>query len=170
MLSNMRFPIIPLRKRMMCKISRPTPLDNIPRCFTRRDDFIRECTCLAQNQHVQRIIQVVMIHNRILQGVRRLQLHIAPRSLVKQQRAHSERVLVVDREVGELLRTAVKFGVPEFHVWLRGCEAHGVSSFLPLRVIPELRVFETLVQSCVAEDAEWECRQYSSFLLLVQPV
>lgn len=79
MLLDVWNPLLPRLISMMRQIRRPRPLNNILRPSPVHDDLISKPTRLTQNQQIHRVIQVVTIHNRIRQRIRRLQRHRATR-------------------------------------------------------------------------------------------
>lgn len=79
-------------------------------------------------------------------------------------------MLPVAREIYKLLRPAVQFTVPEFDMWLRGREAHGVTTWPAWSGVPERRVREALIHTREAEDAKGEGGQEACFLVFVKTV
>lgn len=71
MFPNMRFPILSLSITMMREILRPTPLDNTLSRRPRHSNLISKATRLSQDQHIQRIIQVLVIDNWVLRRILR---------------------------------------------------------------------------------------------------
>jgi len=73
MLSHMRFPVFSFRMRMMRQIRRPTALDDILRSLAIHYDLIRKSACFSHNEHVKWVVEIVVIYNRVVQGIIRLE-------------------------------------------------------------------------------------------------
>lgn len=165
----------------------PAPLDAPLRAPPAHHHLVREHARLGHDQHVQRVAQVVMVHDRVIGWVRALEGDAAAAPLVEEQVAHGEGVLPVDGEVFVLFGPAVEFGVPELDVGLRGKETHRVAAFGARGGGPEGGVLEAVIETGVGEDAcgivlegregekawdctEGECAEEACFLLLVELV
>lgn len=170
MLSDVAFPILPLRKSMVCQIRRPTPFDNVLCASSLHDNLVCKLARLGHDEHVERIIQILVIDNGVFKRIFRPQLDTASAMLVEQQRTHGERVFAVDGEIRVLLGSAVELRVPELDVGLVGCEAHGVAAGFSRGLVPERRVVEAVVETRPSEDAKGECGEDSGFLFFPELV
>ena len=153
MLLNMRNPVFSCRMRVVCQVGWPTPLDAPLRAPPAHHHLVREHAGLGHDQHVQRVAQVVVVHDRVIGWVRAPEGYAAAAPLVEEQVAHGEGVLPVHGEVFVLLGPAVEFGVPEFDVGLRGKEAHGVAALGARGGGPKGGILEAVVEAGVGEYA-----------------
>jgi hypothetical protein len=170
MLSNMGFPLLSLCKRMMRQILWPAPLDHILSPFPLHNHLVGEPTGLGQDQNIERVTQVLVVYNRIFQGIFALQRHAASRPLVEEEITHGKRVFVVDRKISVLLWAAVELCIPEFHAGLLWRKTHRVTAGFARRILPEWRVGEALVEAGVPEDSKGERGEKACFLFLIQSV
>lgn len=154
----------------MCQVRRPGALDNIPGSSTINDDLVGKPARLSENFNVQRISEVVTIHNRDGQGVGAGESHGSARLGREEFGDDAEGVLVVYGELVELLGPAVAFRGEELDVGLAGFQAHGVATFFTGCRVPEVRVGEAVVQTGKGENAEGEAGEETFGLLLPEGI
>lgn len=106
------------------------------------------------------VAEVVMLHLRIGLGIRGMQRHLAARSGREERGRHCEGVLSCSWKIFEHVLRAVAFGIPDLDVWLGFQSAHRVASGnlggVSKGLLPELRVFQAVVEEFTCKDAERE--------------
>lgn len=155
---------IPLR--MMRQMMRPRPRNDVLRSGALKNNLIRQAAAFTQDEQIERITKMPMIHHRVILGIRAPKPHLPARPLREQRRHHGKSLLAIPRRVPTGLR-AVALRVPHLDVRLLVGESHWVAASAALGLLPQFRVGETVVQSGVGEGAECELREEARLVLLV---
>ena len=124
---------------------RPGTYDDVfcPGAF--ESNFVRQAAAFGQHEEVERVAEMLVIHDRVGRRVRALEPHLPARLSPKQRRHHRKGLLVVPGLLAVRFR-AVALRVPHLDVGLPGSETHWVAPFFVAGgFLPEFRVGELLV-------------------------
>lgn len=124
MLFDIRFPILTGSVGMMLEGRRPRAFHDVLGPSTFHDDFIAEGAGFGEDEQVERVGKIVVIHDGVLARVAGGESHGAAGLWGEELRDYGEGVLIVDGEVGVLFGATVAFGGEEFDVGLVWSEAH----------------------------------------------
>lgn len=129
---------LPLRSiflGMMCQVLRPGTFDDVfcPNAFNY--NLIYQATAFTQDKKIKRIAEMLVVHNRILRGIRTMEPHLPARLSPKQGGDHRKSLLAVPRHF-PVRFGAVALRVPELDVRLFGSEAHGIAALRTWCLLP----------------------------------
>lgn len=125
----------------------PGALDDVLGAAAFHHDFVGQPTALGQDEQVERVVEVVVVHGRILGRVRRFQRHGSLGSRREQLGDQGEGGLVIERHaIVQMGGTAVALRVEELDVRLLWCLAHGVMSRSTRSGVPEGGFRQTVIE------------------------
>ena len=161
-------PLRPIPLRMVRQMPWPRTANDVLRPGALEHDLVRQAAALAQDEEIERIAEMPVVHDRVVGRVRAPQPHLPARPLREERRHHGERLLAGSGRVPAGLR-AVALRVPHLDVGLLVREAHGVAARAAAAagLPPQVGVGEAVVQSGVGEGAEGELREEARLVLLV---
>lgn len=151
MLLHIRHPLLPRRKRLPIPIlgrrpipqtPRPRPLHNPPRPNTPHNNLIRKPAPLRQNQHIERVIEIITIDYGVSERIACGQRNTAAGFRGEELGDDGEDVFVgVGGDVGVLFGAAVAFCSEELDGGLFGWEEVHWVAFIFVPLLLALLVF-----------------------------
>lgn len=129
---------------MISQMMRPGAFNDVLGPLAFEHNLIRQAAALGHDEEVQRISEMLMVHQRVISRILTLEPHVPAGLCSEEDRHHRESLLVVRRDFPVRFRT-VALCVPELDVRLLGSESDGIASFDTWGFLPEFRVGESIV-------------------------
>lgn len=150
----------------MGQVMRPRTFDDVFRSGTLDGDLVRQAAAFSHDEKIKRIAEIIVIHDRVVGGVRAFEPHLPTGLYPEQDRRHRKGVPVVSRYFAIRFRT-VALGIPELDVRLLGGESNGIAAFSARGFLPQFGVGESIVQSGESEGAERKLGEEARMILLI---
>lgn len=120
---------------MMGQVMRPGTFNDVFRPGALDGDLVGQAASFSHDEKIKRVTEIVVVHDRVGDGVRALEPNLPAGLYAEQDRRHRESVPVVSGNLAVRFRT-VALGVPELDVRLLRCEADGIAAFNAGGVLP----------------------------------